>query len=180
MAGENRTAKTAITISTAAAITAALALFTGKAKAAVGNGQIPEELWNLIIAIAKSADNIDADMDTLISKLGEAGITVQGWPENCNAIQTVRIICTVANQAYQLPDMDIPDGFQLLVKAWPLNAGLIYVGEDQSAATNPNRIFALNRSETVGIAIVSGNVAWVSATVAGDSVCLICEKRKAV
>jgi hypothetical protein len=179
MAEDNRTAKAAVTISAGAAITAALALLTGKSKAAQ-NGTIPDELLQLVISIAQSADNIDTDMDTLISKLGDAGISVQGYPKNCNGIQSVRVFCTVVGQVYQLPSMDIPDGFPLMLKAWPLNTGLIYIGEDQSAANNPNRVTALNRSETTSIYVTNAKYIWVSGTFAGDSVSLLAEKRKAV
>ena len=185
MGGEGRSAKVAVGMSTAAAIAAALAwIKSSSAQAApenrgglnMSNFKLPEEFVNLIAAIAASADGIDENTLQLIKEIAKISIDVQGFPNNVKRIQTVRVVCTVAARAYQLPDITIPNGMQLTIKAWPLNGNLIYVGEDQAAAININRIHALAASEQVFYFVKSAKTIWVSAVVPGESVTITSEK----
>jgi len=178
--GEDRTAKGAMAVSVGSAIAAAVALLRQSPSASNGAVQLPQELWNLLIAIAASTDGADKDLDAVVQALKSLSVNVKGWPSNTDAIQTTRVICNVANQAVQLPDMPIPDGFSLVIAAWPLNANLIYLGDGQSAATNPNRVDALAAGGLRTLAVSNANIIWVSALAAGDSVTLLSEKRKAV
>jgi len=167
-----------------ATIAGAIALARIKAAQAQEGGgsgivELPQELWNLLISIAQSLDNIDIDTDKVINALEGSSINFQGWPPNADSVQTIRVICPVANRAYQLPDMPIPEGFSLVIAAWPLNVNLIYIGEDQAAATNANRVDALAAGGLRTLAIYNAKLIWVSALAAGDSVTLISEKRKA-
>lgn len=179
MAGEERAAKVAAAMSTGAAIMAALAWLAGKkAQAAPPGYELPDEFWNLLIAIAGSTDSIDTDLDTLIDQIKKLSLDVQGWPPHARTIQSVRVVCVAAATPYHLPDFAIPDGMSLCIKSWPFNGNLIYIGEDQGAATNINRIHALAASEQVFYYIENANAIWISAVAAGDSVTITSEKRE--
>lgn len=174
-----RAAKVAVGMSTAAAIAAALAWVNSRRAQAAPGGEgfvLPEELVNLIAAIAASADGVDDNTQQIIEEIAKLSIDVQGFPDNVTKIQTVRVVCTIAARAYQLPDLDVPNGMRLLISAWPLNVNLIYVGEDQSAATNANRVYALAAGANIGYQVKNAREIWVSAVVAGNSVSVTCEK----
>ena len=177
----NQSSRVAATMSTGAAIMAALAwLKSGKAEAAPP-GTIPEELMQLVIAIAGSAQKVDENTLAIISAIESLALKGGlGWPPNAPGIQTVRVICALAATAYQLPDMAIPSGMQLTIKAWPLNGNLIFVAENQSAATNMNRIHALAASEQVFYQVQNANSIYVAAVVATESVTITSEKGQVV
>lgn len=168
-------AKLAAGMSTAAAIAAVIAMLrSGKAEAAPG--EIPEELWNLIIAIAASADAIDKDLDEVIEALSKgAG---QGWPPNTNAITAIRVPLGAANVGVQMPFMLVPDGMTLFIKAWALNPGWLQVGGSRAESQNINSSFPLLPSETVWYHVQNADSVWVSPTVAGCFVVLTVEHRK--
>ena len=179
MAEKDQASKAAVVVSVGAAITAAYALLKRTKAAPGGVLQLPEELWNLIIAIASSVDSVDTDLDQVISAINSLALTAgQGWPSNTDSIQTFRVICVAANTAYPLPDMAIPDGFSLVVAAWPLNANLIFISDTPSGATNPNSIDALAAGGLRTLSVQNAKCIWVSAVAAGDSVTLLSEKRR--
>lgn len=66
---------------------------------------------------------------------------IAGFYRNSATIQIAGDVCPAINQPYNLPDMQVPDGMELMVMAWPLNAvgSLIYVSYSASGATNINQ-----------------------------------------
>lgn len=175
--GEDRTAKVAVGISTAAAIAAALAwLKSGKAEAAPPAG-IPEELMNLVIAIAQSLESVDADLDDAITAI--KGITLEGglgWPRNANSITSLRVAIPVIG--IQLPYLAVPSGMTLFIKAWPLNPGWLQIGASIAECTNVNQSFPLLPNETVWYQVENADQIYIAGTAAGCFACLTVEQRK--
>jgi len=183
MAERDKASDAAVAVSIGAAIAAAYALLQKRVNAAPGQVvALDDATMNLLLAIAQASGNIDSNtlsaldkLQEIIDKLSAGG--AQGWPPNTDSIQTIRVICAAANRAYRLPDMVIPDGFAVVIAAWPLNANLIYIGGDQSAATNPNSVDAIAAGGLRTFAVQNAKCIWISALAAGDSVTLAAEKR---
>jgi len=181
---DNRAAKAALGISAGAAIVSALAFLQKQAKAAPpGEGvtfEIPEELWNLVMAIALSGENIDADIKDLAQKLSDLAINVQGFPPNAESIASYRFECAVATQPYQLPDLAVPDGFPLHLLAWPFNppGGLIFVGRSAAEASNPNQAYPMVPVATKDYFIQNASGLYVSATVVPAWIVVTAEQRR--
>lgn len=178
---ENRSAKMAAGMSTAAAIAATLAwINTSKtAQAAPGNGYIlPEEFVQLIVTIAANTDALDRNLLQVIDKLTKLSVNVQGFPANKPGIRTFAKTCVVANQAYQGDDMVIPEGMFLLIKSYPLNppASIVRVASTIADATNINSSWPLAQNEAVAYQVQNANQMYVSATVAGMIVVFSAEK----
>lgn len=102
------------------------------------------------------------------------------FPPNTEGVQSVRLQLSIALQPYQLPDMEIPEGMVLNIKAWPLNGAgnLVYIGYSQGQSTNLNDVWPLIPNEAIQYQIKNANVLWASGAIANLFVCLTCEKRK--
>lgn len=164
MSKDDQSSKVAAGMSTAAAIMAALAwLKSGKAEAAPP-GAIPEELMNLVIAIANSAQKVDentlATVAAIQALMLEGGL---GWPPNADRITTLRVGCAIVNTPYQLPSIVVPDDMQLLLLAWPLNPGWVFVGPSAAECTNINQSYPLPPGGTVAYRIKNADTLFVSA-----------------
>ena len=175
---DQRAARTAAVMSTAAAVAAGLAwLRSGKAYAA--EDKIPPELMNLVIAMAQTLDHIDVTqlqkVQDAIKALSLGG--ARGWPENTSSISTTRVVCPAALSAVRLPDLPVPDGFQLQIKAWPFNGNLIYVAGNRTDAPNVNQVFGLAASEAVSFGVKNARFIYIAAVAPNDSVCLAVEQR---
>ncbi len=96
--------------------------------------------------------------------------------ENREGVQSERVTIAAAGVAYQLPDMTIPDGFAVVVIAWPDNKGIVYVAEGEIPATDPDEVTPLAPGAAVPLFIKNPNVLWVSSTQAGDHVAVTCER----
>lgn len=178
MAERDKASQVAIGVSAAAAIAAALA-FARKAKAVPapeGAIELPQALWDLIIAIASSIDSVDTDIDTLITELGKLSISVQGWPPNAEGISSLRV--AIATAGTKLPYIAVPSGMSLVIKAWALNPGWLQVGGSLAECTNINQTFPLLPNEVVGYQVQNADQVYIAATVAGCFACLTVEQRK--
>jgi hypothetical protein len=175
MAYENNSAKVAAGASTFAAIAAALAYLNTK-KVAAGEFIIPDEVVQLIVALAASSDEIRAELQTIIGKLGIGGGGGQGWPANTEAITSLRV--AVAVTGTQLPFIVIPSGMTLAIKAWTLNPGWLQVGATQGECVNVNQSFPLLPNEVVTYQIENADQIYIAGTVPGCFACLTVEQRR--
>jgi len=183
MSNGDKASKTAAVMSTAAAIAAALAwLRSGKAEAAPGVPQIPEELMQLVVAIATDVNHIDKT--TLQNILGaiariSLNIQVQGWPPNAEGTRSFAILCAAAATPYRAFDMEIPDGMSLGIKASPLNAvgSLIYVAKTPAECINPNSAWPLILNESITYQVKNANAFHVSTNIAGSIAIFTVEQR---
>ena len=99
---------------------------------------------------------------------------------NADGIQTRTVVINQANRPIQLPSMDIPDGFPVVVKAWPNppNTGRIYVAESKAYCLDINYVTPLRPGEFVSYYVKNASSIWISGTVAGDRVTITSEKNQ--
>ena len=182
MAERNKTSDAAMFVSISAAIAAACALLQKRVEAAPP-GQIvslDEATMNLLIAIAQASGNIDSNTLNALAKLqeiidkigvgGDGGGVIQGWPPNATGIRTLAVQCPLAATAYQVPDMEVPDGMALAIKSSPVNAAasLIYVARTPAECTNPNSSWPLVPNEAITYFVKNTNTFYVSTNIAGS------------
>jgi hypothetical protein len=171
---QDNSAKVAAGASTIAAIAAGLAYLNSK-KVAAGEFVIPDEVVQLIVALAASSEEIRLGVQTLIEKLGIGG-GGQGWPANTDAITSLRVAVDLTGT--QLPFIAIPSGMTLAIKAWTLNPGWLQVGATRAECTNVNQSFPLLPNEVVTYQVENADKIYIGATAAGCFACLTVEQRR--
>jgi hypothetical protein len=176
---EDKSAKTALGISTAAIIAAAIAVSRKPAAAAPG-GQLtlPPEFVQLVAAIAASSDSIDNDLLKAIDAINKLAINVQGFPPNARGIRSFAKVCAIVGQAYQGDDMTIPEGMDLIIKSYPTNpaGSIVQVASSQSDSLNPNSSWPLVPNEAVAYQVKNANEIYVSANLANVIVIFSAER----
>ena len=75
-----------------------------------------------------------------------------------------------AGIAEQLPDVDVPDGYNLVVKAKAGNAGNIYIGNSKENAEDHTVTFSLAAKGSVTLAVINANVVWIDADNNGEGI----------
>jgi hypothetical protein len=164
-----------------AAIVAAIALARQRPVMAPGVMALDKGTQELLIAMAATQAEISEKLGAItgsISSDNPSQVTVQGYPANTATMRAVRVACAVAGQAYQLPDLAVPEGFGLVIKGWFANGGLIYIGDSAATCTNANSIYPLLANETVTYFVKQANELWISSTVGGESCVMTCEQRR--
>jgi len=170
MAAENKS-NAALVLSSGAAIAAAIAL-----SKKVSAEPLDEANTNLLIAIAQGIEALNQNILKLIP--GEPGaLTIQGYPPNVTGIEISRITIAALNTAYRLPDIEVPDGFTILIKAWPTNAGIIYVAKSDPDARNINQVWPLIFNDFLGEAVTNADIFYISGTNVGDFVSVFAAQR---
>jgi len=178
MAGETSSKVAAVMATSAAALS--LAALLRKPVAASGEQlNIPPELIELLVAWAQVTDQINNEVAQILANLPADGAAIQGYPPNCPSVTTSTKRALVANNAMQLSDMPIPDGFALVIKAHPLNAvgSLIFVGRGQAEAINPDLAWPLVPNESVSYFVKNANALYVSSNIVGSTVVFTAEQR---
>jgi len=172
-------AKLAVGISTTAAIAAALAWSAANKQVEASEygeaAAVPEELMTLVAVVAQKLENIDEN--TKLLGEGETNLVVQGWPTNAKGIVAIRF--PVPTNGDRLPDIAVPSGMVILMKAYPLNPGWVSIGSSQSESTNINQSWPLLPNEMVWYQIENANQLYASANAAGCFLCLTVEKKGA-
>jgi len=171
--------KVAAAMSTGTAIALAIGwLNANKAKAA--EQAIPEELMNLVIAIANSADKVDEQTLGIIAAINNLSLGGGlGWPLNANAITALRVAITPAT-GMRLPQIIVPSGLSLVIKAWPLNPAWLQIGGSVAECSSINQSFYLMPNEIVGYQVENANQIYIAAAgaVPGCFASLTVEQRK--
>lgn len=104
---------------------------------------------------------------------------------NAAFIHAIRIPVPVFNAVapaprwVRLPDLEVPDGMYLLVKAWSVNPplSLVYVAETPANAVNVDLAWPLMPNEVVRWKVKNAEALYVSATVAACWVTISAEQR---
>ena len=190
MAEKENTGKAAgLVLGGTATVLAAIALArTQVAKATPGDSQIVNEaITELLIAMASTnVDILNAIQSIFIPSPSDGdgevtffqNIRVQGFPDNTQTMIATRVVIEALNTAIELPDIPVPNGFELQIKGWPTNGGLILVSNSRPGATNLNQSWPLLANEAIGYAIQNADELWVSGTAVGDIVVLTVEQRR--
>jgi hypothetical protein len=175
-------ARAAAVFSAGAAIAAALALINSR-KAAAGEAVIPDEVIELIIAIAASSEDIKTGLQEAIRLLRDLGISVQGWPANTDSITGLRVAINPP-AGMQLPSIVVPSGMALVIKAWALNPAWLFVGPSLGEVSNINQSFPLLPSEVVTYQVENADQIYIAGLTAGGVptagcfACLTVEQRR--
>ena len=178
---ETNKAGVAAVMSTAAAVAAALALLNSrKARAAPPGGDLvlPDEVVQLIIAMAASAGVIEGRLQKVIEELAKVSVNVQGWPRNTRRTRTFTVNCAVVGTPYRAGEMIIPDGMGLIIRAHPANAvgSLVHVATTAAECLNPNSAYPMQPAELVVYNIQNAHDIYVSATIAASIVVFSAEQ----
>jgi hypothetical protein len=171
--------RTNTVMSASALIASAVALIrSGSTVSASGSVTLDKATQDLLIAIAAaSGESLDAVKAILAQMQGSGAITIKGYPSNFSSGIIGRITFSQANRAYRLPAINIPDDVHLVIKAWPANGGLIYVGfSDVAVTTQLEQAYPLLPNEFVGYRVKVGSALYVSGNTVGDSVLYTAEQ----
>jgi len=79
---------------------------------------------------------------------------------------------TVGTSVVQLPDVAIPDGFAVVIKAMNSNSGKVYIGGSGVSTSNG---YELGAGEAVGLKVSNLNYVYAIADTADQKVCWIVE-----
>jgi len=178
----DETAKAGLAAAGGGALGAALALIATRKAAAAPPGEgefsLDEAAMNLLLSIAQSGEAIDdstfkaltelAGLSDSIDRLAAAfGINVL---QNPAEIACFRILVGTINVPIQLPDRSIPYGMFLVIKALPVNRGVIWVANSRPEAINVNSVYQLIANEFVEYRIRNSKQLWLNTTRAGEGV----------
>ena len=133
-----------------------------EARAAVPEGVDPE-LWNMLLNLIEAVSLQTASIDNLVQTLGGAPVAGEDPFENAPRFVSGQVICTIINQAFQLPSFPIPKNKQLVVKALPGNVGWVVVGATQSDSQNIFVAYPLVPNEGIGLFVKNSSAVWVMA-----------------
>lgn len=172
-----RKADGALVFGGAALVAAALAL-TRSGKSAPPSSQVSldDATMRLLEAIAAAAGDTSLTATAILQAVealklggggGESGLP--SWP-NQPYIKSFRLAASVADTAYQFPDLDIPDGMELTIKATATNLGIMSIGGSASTVTNMNDSYPLVPSEQVSYRVKNAKEIWYAAITAAGGV----------
>lgn len=168
MVEQERAAKIAATSSTVAAALGLANLLKGTpAQAQYG---FPPELLELLAAMAQVQLQILAELEAI-----QAGPAIQGYPKNANAIDVIRVICTIPLQPYQLPKMLIRDGFALAIEADVGNIAQVCIARSPGNTADPNHSKPISPGLSAMYYVNDASNLWVRGTVANDSIIISVE-----
>ena len=94
---------------------------------------------------------------------------------NRNDFNTGQTLVPIPGTAVQLPNIAIPDGFTLVIKALPGNAGRVYIGHTAAAAQTPALAYSLGPNEHAELNLTNANLVYLDATVVNDGVEIVVE-----
>lgn len=78
--------------------------------------------------------------------------------------------CAVPGTAVQLPNVPVPDGFALAIRAIPGNTDNIFLGNSQANAQNPALRLTFARGTGPSLYITNANLVWLDAVVVGEGI----------
>lgn len=135
--------------------------------------ELPEEVLQALAAlVANSATTID-QLNAVLNALGVSGIIA----ENPAEIVVFSVYPAAAGTAIQFPEYMVAYDKTLAIRAYPLNAGNMYVGNNKADAENPNSSWLLVPNDVVGWKINNTRQLWASCTVVGDGIVCTAERR---
>ena len=76
----------------------------------------------------------------------------------------------VAGTAVRLDDLDIPDGYNLVMIAKPANVGNIYFGSTAAEATDPTKHITRAKKDALSLGIANASEVWIDADNPGEGI----------
>jgi hypothetical protein len=102
------------------------------------------------------------------------------YPPNADYPLSGRIQLVAARSPMNLPNVAIPDGFEIAIKSWPANpvGGYINVGKSRADVLNQDESWPLIPNESISYGVKDAKELWVSATAGPAWVCWTVEQRR--
>ena len=126
---------------------------------------------NKLLASLPNIDALTQAINALIGALGGPGAL-----QNPAKIASEELLCPVAGRAEQIPEYEVPQDKELVIKALSTNWGIIRVGNSKMEAENPSMGYPLLANEAVGLKIKNAQQLWVCASRANEGVHWIVEQ----
>lgn len=176
---EDKAARTAAVMATLAAAGVGADLLINRVKQAQASPGFPPEVLELLTAMA-------AGMQTTIGQLAEILTAIkdlslggggQGYAPNADYEITVIVQCAVANQAFNVPSMSVPDDFSVLIKAHPGNAVGSFIYVITSPAPNINMAYPMVPNEARTMKIKDTGKIYLFSNIAGSQAVVSVEQR---
>lgn len=134
--------------------------------------ELPPEVLTALAALVANADATSQQLNAILNAMG-SGI----GPQNPTDAVIFTIRPPLVGVAVQFPEYLIAYDKELIIRAYPLNAGNMLVGNTKAEAENINSSWLLTPNDVVGWKIANSQSKWVSCTVAGDGVMCTAERR---
>ena len=102
------------------------------------------------------------------------------YPPNADYPLCGRIQLVAARSPMNLPNVAIPDGFEIAIKSWPANpvGAYINVGKSRADVLNQNESWPLIPNESITYKIKNASEIWVASTAATTWVCWTVEQKR--
>lgn len=102
---------------------------------------------------------------------------------NADTTRSTRLQCLAAITAYQLPDIEVPDDMELVIKNDPRNpiapvATIIQIAPNAPSALNIDQSWPLVVNEAINYRVKNANSLYVSSNLAATFVDITVEERK--
>jgi hypothetical protein len=173
MAGNEQSRGNALTILAAGGVAGLVAsLMSHKPVAGASGVELPPEVLTALAALVANADATSQQLTAILNAMG-SGI----GPQNPTDAVIFTIRPPLVGVAVQFPEYLIAYDKALIIRAYPLNAGNMLVGNTKAEAENINSSWLLTPNDVVGWKIANSQSKWVSCTVAGDGVMCTAERR---
>ena len=90
---------------------------------------------------------------------------------------TYRVKQPTPGTPVQGPNMKIPNGYDVVVRAFHTNLGIIYIGNSQANAVKSNQnTFPLYADQDIKLSLQNANAIWFDADNAGEGIAIISEQ----
>lgn len=160
--------------STTAAIASIANLFKTQKVAAAGG--FPPELAELFLAMAADINLVAQFVADYNPPPGTPGSQIiNAVTPSYQTVRSVRVDIPVPGTSVRLPDIPIPPGIQVKIKAGWNNVGVVYIAGSGADAINPYATETLIRNEFTSYFIANPSSLYASGTVAGDYITVTTE-----
>lgn len=112
---------------------------------------------------------------TPISGGADPATPIPVGPGQLPGIATGQRTVPTPGTAVQCPNIPVPEGFDLVVKAKDGNTDLVYISDSKAGAENHATAFPLKASNALELGIPNANILWVDAIVANEGLDFIVE-----
>ncbi|MFQ5715086.1 MAG: hypothetical protein ACE5GU_13745 [Candidatus Scalinduaceae bacterium] len=96
--------------------------------------------------------------------------------ENFSRIVAGQKTVTTAGTPENLPDVSIPTGYPVTIKALDSNTGAVYLAEKSADAATAATRFTLQAGQAITLRIINLNVCWLDSAVNGEGIEYIVEQ----
>jgi len=81
-----------------------------------------------------------------------------------------QVLVPTPGHAEQMPELEVPAGFDLVIRGIPTNTGNVYIGKSEGAASQATKRITLAAGEAVKLRVSNASLVFVDAAVANEGV----------